>query len=144
MHNKFFGNSTRCRLFCWKWNQVGCWCGGQIGIFCSSMYLLFYFFTVIQLIRCASTLKWQVSLLVNFNNLLVSEWSEHNAIRVNTIEDNCLFVCVWTYVCHFVLWPSRRPRPIRHETEYFGLSNFTSITQRNWIVYRFEFFCGCS
>ncbi len=68
-----------------------------------------------------------------------------------------IFVCllynynVWTYICHFVLWPSRIFVLARCLTpsqtslnRIFWFSDHYPHHPRNWTVYRFEFFCGCS
>ncbi len=85
--------------------------------------------------------------------VIVAIIGERDTYRGNTIENRgCLFICiyVWTYVCHFVLWPSRFcvsyvVDPVPNCTKQNPLV-YLSVPDhpRNWIVYRFEFFCGCS
>ncbi len=56
---------------------------------------------------------------------------------------------VETYVCHFLLWPSRTfvlaPCSTPSQTSLnriLWFSDHYPYHSRNWIVYRFEFFCG--
>ena len=65
------------------------------------------------------------------------------------IGDICLHV--WKYVCHFVLWPSRilvfAPCLTQSQTSLSRTLRFSDhypCHPWNWIVYRFEFFCGCN
>ena len=78
---------------------------------------------------------------------LVSERSERDTLRSNTIENRrCLFVCiyVWTYVCHFVLWPARIFVLAQCSTLSQTSLRSLHLSSRNWIVYCFEFFRWCS
>ncbi len=86
--------------------------------------------------------------------LLASERSDWDTLRGNTIENRgCLFVYIydWMYVCHFVLWPSRifvfapcSTPSLTSLNRILWFSDHYLYHPRNWIVYRFEFFCECS
>ncbi len=85
-------------------------------------------------------------------HLIGERANERDTYRGNTIENRgCLlvYIYVWTYVCHFVLWPSRIfvlaqcsiPSPTSLNSIPWFIDHYT-YHPRNWIVYRFEFFCG--
>ncbi len=91
------------------------------------------------------TLLWLVHL---------SYWRERDTLRGNTIENRgylLVYIYVWTYACHFVLWPlhilvlalcSTPSQTSLNRILWF--INRYPCRPRNWIVYHSEFFCGAT
>ena len=116
--------------------------------------IVYYSFLLLSMHFLLSSFIKNTGCVYHSTLIVVFQTNEQLCYMGNAIENwgcSFAFIYVWTYVCHFVLWPSHNFALNRCSTP-FQISlkqNPLAIDQypyrsRNWIVYRFEFFCGCS
>ena len=94
-------------------------------------------------------LNWDFMMFIN--NWRASEASETlSGVTQLRIGDFCLYVCGDIHIS-FALWPSyifvlaRCSTPsLTSLNRIFWFSDHNPYHPRNWIIYCFEFFCGCS